>query len=298
MPRQICLNCGDDARFCHCELNYPEELLAEITDNYDFGQTNSSEYLTQYKDLELRKGRALYVSKGERIVALVDSKCFEVPFVDVHIYKKLGVDFEIDGKPFRLSKKESETLTSETVYEEVSSKDDFEEFDLVPVVMGVKIKDSENVITTIIEIFRECSDKKRFIEELVTFCKETVTKIDKQVEIDTIKDFYLTDTIGYESAVVLLLSYLKNASCVADKYIIPLVVNDKASIVFDSKSLQELKGIMILGKENVYPKTCLRRFYEDMHVRIGTNRFAVEILAQHICNASRTDELYKEILQL
>lgn len=298
MPRQICLNCGDDARFCHCELNYPEELLAAITDNYDFGQTSASEYLTAYKDLVLRKGRAIYVSKGAKIVALVDNKCFEVPFVDVYIYKTLGVDFEIDGKTFRLSEKESKTLIYDTVYEDVSASDDFEEFDLAPTVMGVKIKDAENAITTIIEIFSECSDRKRFIEELVTFCKETVAKIDKQVEIDTIKDFYLTDIIGYESAVVLLTSYLKNASCVADKYTIPIVVNDKASIVFDSKSLQELKGIMILGKENVYPQSCLRRFYEDMHVRIGANRFAVEILAQHICNASRNDDLYKSILQL
>lgn len=298
MPRQICLNCGDDARFCHCELNYPEELLAAITDNYDFEQTIAGEYLTVYKDLVLRKGRAIYVSKGAKIIALVDNKRFEVPFVDVYIYKTLGVDFEIDGKTFRLSEKESETLISDTVYEDVSSNDDFEEFDLAPLVMGVKIKDDENAIPTIIEIFRECSDRKRFIEELVTFCKETVAKIDKQVEIDTIKDFYLTDVIGYESAVVLLISYLKSASWVADKYIIPLVVNDKVSIIFDSKSLQELKGIMILGKENVYPQSCLRRFYEDMHMRIGANRFAVEILAQHICNAARTDKVYKEILQL
>lgn len=298
MPRQICLNCGDDARFCHCELNYPEELLSAITDNYDFGQTNASEYLTAYKDLELRKGRAIYVSKGSKIVALIDSKCFEVPFVDIYIYKNFGVDFEIYGKNFRLCEKESETLMSDIPYEDVASDDDFEEFDLAPTVMGVKIKDAENAITTIIEIFRECSDRKCFIEELVTFCKETVAKIDKQVEIDTIKDFYLTDTIGYESAVVLLLSYLKNASCVADKYIIPLVANDKVRVCFEDKSLQELKGIMILGKENVYPKSCLRRIYEDMHMRISNSRFAVEILAQNICNASRNEDLYKEILIL
>lgn len=296
MSRQICLNCCDDARFCRCDLSYPEELLSELTNNYNnFSHADSKLYLTTYKGLVIRKGRAVYISPGSKITAITKGKRYNVSFIDIFLHKVFGVDFEIDGTRFSAKESVPEEETSNVVCKDQLNNVNFDDFDTTPKVMGIKIKNLETALPTVIEISRTCKDKKRFVEDISLLCKETISTIDRQVEIDSIKDFYFTGILCYKSAFVLLVSYLKNASVVSDQYDIPLIMDEKTVVAFQSKTLQELKGIMILGADNII---CgLDDFYKDMHIKIG-NRFAVEIIAQQICNAARSDGLYKEIMKL
>lgn len=296
---KLCLVCKEDERFCSCNLSYPKELLDAICEKT--GKTfdevlkiDKKEKLLLYSNATLIKGRVVFNHSG--LVAKYNNISYPIDFVDFSLMLNHGVNFEVDGKPFIVTEKVEIKGTQEAVLNEFCDAD-FEELSIERKILGQSVK-QEDVIPFVRELLNAKDfDKNQLISDLCEFIKERQQDFIRQTELDLINNYHKNFHLSFITTVVLLLSYLPEAKNKDKKFIIPILNTTYSKINFGVKTLKELLGILVLGHQKIYPNTELEDFFNDRNVKIGS-RVVVDVLAINICNGARTDELYKEIINI
>ena len=140
--------------------------------------------------------------------------------------------------------------------------------------------------------------ERRIINEIAKYLKQTnYTGLwQKSIEVEEIVALYDKGNLSYKTAKLLLASYFPYASNATSEFEIVIFNKPTLKLTFRSKTMTELKTLVVFGVERVFPDIPeVSKLVKELITTIIGKRLALEVIANQIFKKSKSSDEYKEL---